>query len=247
MNRLMIIPAAGLGTRLASPLPKVLFKVNERPMIDYLFDLYKSIIDKFVIVLHPSFADEVRAYCNNHQVRVEFVIQMIPTGMLDAILLVRDTVEREQPEHIWITWCDQIGVQPRTVSALKNLTAQQPAAAMTFPTILRKQPYIHFVRNENDRIIGILQRREGDDMPEPGENDVGLFSLSLCTYLEQLTEFAQHEEVGIQTGERNFLPFIPWLSARKRVLTLDAVQVSESMGINSQQDVRNLAPHLNKL
>ena len=39
-NRTLIIPAAGLGSRLGLNLPKVLVPVDGRPMIDWLVELY---------------------------------------------------------------------------------------------------------------------------------------------------------------------------------------------------------------
>ena len=63
MEDLMIIPAAGRGTRLASDVPKVLFPVLGRPMLDYLLDRYAPHVGCFVVVVHPSFRAEVERYC----------------------------------------------------------------------------------------------------------------------------------------------------------------------------------------
>src|SRR4030095_4927536 len=82
-----LIPAAGRGSRLGASMPKVLFPVNGRPMIDYLLDLYAPVVDGFVLVVHPSAEGMVRAHCRARSTAVEYDVQTEPTGMLDAILI----------------------------------------------------------------------------------------------------------------------------------------------------------------
>ncbi len=48
-------------------------------------------------------------------------------------------------------------------------------------------------------------------MPDVGESDAGLFSLSRDAFLTQLPAYAVSLETGTGTGERNLLPFIPWI------------------------------------
>jgi bifunctional UDP-N-acetylglucosamine pyrophosphorylase / glucosamine-1-phosphate N-acetyltransferase len=74
MKRLMIIPAAGRVSRLNSDIPKVLFPVNGKPMIDYLFALYAPLVDKFIVVVQPSFEDEVRSHCANFPFDIEYAL-----------------------------------------------------------------------------------------------------------------------------------------------------------------------------
>ena len=80
-------------------------------------------------------------------------------------------------------------------------------AAMVMPSIVKSEPYIHLVRNEDGKIIDLLHRREGDHLPDPGESDMGLFSVSRSAYLELLPRFADEAVTGHATRERNFLPF----------------------------------------
>ena len=86
------------------------------------------------------------------------------------------------------------------------------------PTVMQPRPYIHLERDAEGRIIRVLHRREGDPMPEVGESDMGLFALSLATYLDRLPAYANQVEIGRTTGERNFLPFIPWLARTETIV-----------------------------
>jgi hypothetical protein len=162
--------------------------------------------------------------------------------MLDAILLARDALVADPPDRIWITWCDQIAMQPATVQRLREAAS---APALVMPTAMRREPYIHLARDAGGRIVRVLHRREGDAMPEEGETDAGLFSLSRAAYLDLLPQFAAAAlPEGAATRERNFLPFIPWLHARAEVRTFPCVSWIESVGVNTPADVALVAPHL---
>ncbi len=240
MSRVMIIPAAGAGSRLGSFLPKVLTLVNGRPMVDYLFDLYHENVDVFVLVVHPSFERLVREHCAGKPFRIEIEKQHSPTGMLDAILIPQEVVNSHHPQTVWITWCDQIAVHPETVRRLRILSDEDSEASLIFPTVKKVNPYTHLVRNAEGDILAILQRREGDPIPERGESEMGLFGLSLDAYLRLLPQFSRDLKQGAETRERNFLPFIPWLHGKGRVGTFPAKKAIEALGINTPEDLNHI-------
>jgi bifunctional N-acetylglucosamine-1-phosphate-uridyltransferase/glucosamine-1-phosphate-acetyltransferase GlmU-like protein len=246
VTRALIIPAAGVGSRLRSSGPKVLHPVHGRPMLDYLFARYGEDVQRIVLVVRPVDLAAVREACADAPVPCAFAVQTSPTGMLDAILLARDAIAADPPDRIWITWCDQIAIQPETVQRLRE--ASLPEIALAMPTATRREPYIHLARDPDGRIVRILQRREGDAMPDDGETDAGLFSLSRAAYLDLLPQFdAAALPDGAATRERNFLPFIPWLHTRAEVRTFPCVSWIESVGVNTPEDVALVAPHLPSL
>jgi bifunctional UDP-N-acetylglucosamine pyrophosphorylase / glucosamine-1-phosphate N-acetyltransferase len=74
-------------------------------------------------------------------------------------------------------------------------------------------------------------------MPEAGESDAGLFSLSRDACLDLLEAFAADPATGSATGERNFLPFIPWAAARGPVMTFPCTEAAEAVGVNTPEDL----------
>jgi bifunctional UDP-N-acetylglucosamine pyrophosphorylase/glucosamine-1-phosphate N-acetyltransferase len=244
VKRVLIIPAAGRGSRLNTTTPKVLFPVNGRPMVDYLLELYAPWVERTILIVHPSFAHAVEEHCSSRGFPIDFELQESPTGMLDAILTPWERVRALEPDSVWITWCDQVAVEPDTLQRLAAEEAAHPDAAVILPTLERREPYIHFQRDEQDRISGILHRREGDVMPEVGESDLGLFALSGDAYLNRLPAFAQANATGSATGERNFLPFIPWLRSRAPVHTFPAHNDMESVGVNDAADLALMENYL---
>lgn len=244
MKRLLIIPAAGMGMRLQSSVPKVLYPVGGRPALDYLLDLYEAVVDHTVLVLHPSFEPAVRRCVAGRVRQPEIVFQDPPSGMLPAMLLPRQRVATYEPAQVWVTWCDQVAVHPRTVERLAALSEGDPPAACTFPTVWKENPYIHFLRDEQGTITSVLQRREGDQLPPHGESDSGLFCFSREAYVELLAEFSATAPSGAHTGEANFLPFIPWVARRRSVRTFLLEHEMESVGINTLDDVRQVEGYL---
>jgi bifunctional N-acetylglucosamine-1-phosphate-uridyltransferase/glucosamine-1-phosphate-acetyltransferase GlmU-like protein len=231
MGRLLIVPAAGAGSRLGGDVPKILVPVAGRPMIDWLVDRYRPVAREIVVVAHPSFSGRLRG-------AFEVVEQHERTGMLDAVLLAAPVVARARPDEVWITWGDQVGVLPATIERLAAVMSETPRPAAALPTVRRTDPYIHFDRDASGRLSGLRQRREGDPMPPIGEGDMGLFALTRDAYERRLPEFADGIAPGRATGERNFVPFIPWLAARETVATFPCTDERESVGINTPEDLR---------
>jgi len=237
VSRALLVPAAGRGTRLGSPLPKVLTQVAGRAMIDYILDRYAAVTDAVVLIVDPVARRQITDHLSGRE--ITFAEQASPAGMLDAILCGRDAVLAGAPDRIWITWCDQVGISASTVETLARLDAESPEAAVIMPTVSQTPPYIHFDRDGTGRLVGVRQQREGDEMPPTGTSDAGLFSLSRRAFADLLPEYARAASRGRVTAEVNFLPFIPWVSTTAKVITFD-IAPGEARGINTPADLAEM-------
>ena len=244
-RRVLIIPAAGLGTRLHSPLPKLLVPVGGIPMMDRLLQLYADRISRTIIVTSPAARTIVEDHVK-HRGDVEVAVQEKPTGMLDAITIGAAGVGPDSADTVWITWCDQVGVHPRTVARLGQLGDESPSTPLIMPTVTKPNPYIHLERDSSGRIARVLHRREGDVMPEIGESDMGLFALSAEACFHLLPQFADEVVTGAGTGERNFLPFIPWVAQTRQVVTFPSEHPEEAIGVNTLEDLRAVEAYLRR-
>lgn len=248
MRRVLVIPAAGLGSRLKSDRPKALTLVNGRPMLDHVIERFRPVVNAIVVVAHPSFADRLREHLAStlgDRLPWRVVEQPSPTGMLDAILIAAPAVAAAKPDRVWIAWCDQAALLPQTIEKLAAVEHQSPPPDLVLPTVKVREPYTHLRRDASGRIDGALQRREGEQMPAEGESDSGLFALSAVAY-ERLKEFSDAARKGVGTGERNFLPFIPWLAARGNVETIECADPREAIGINTPEELAQIEAWLNE-
>lgn len=219
-------------------------------MIDHILDRYRRTVSRWVLVLHPSFEAQVREHLKESaaDLDVAYALQREPTGMLDAILLGAEAAAATKPDRVWITWCDQIGVHPQTVATLTRMSDEHPSAHVILPTVTQAEPYIHLVRDARGRISAVKQRREGDAMPQTGESDMGLFSLSRDAYFGALPQYGRDAGEATATRERNFLPFFPWLThLGHSVLTFPATHQLEAVGVNTPDDRRRLEAYLRDL
>lgn len=247
MSIVLIVPAAGIGSRLGSPLPKLLHPVAGLAMIDHLAALYRDRVARWFIVCRPTDEALVREHCERLRLPVELAQQASPTGMLDAVLVPLEAIRPLAPDLVWVTWCDQVAIHPLTVARLESTAMVSPRPALVFPTSLRPAPYVHFERDAARRITAVRHRREGDPMPEMGETDAGLFSLSREAYMAFLPAYAADAlPAGRASRERNLLPFIPWLQSRARIDTFPCVEPMESVGVNTPEELADVERYLQK-
>jgi bifunctional UDP-N-acetylglucosamine pyrophosphorylase/glucosamine-1-phosphate N-acetyltransferase len=244
--RLLLVPAAGLGSRLGAGAPKLLVPVAGRPMIGWLLELYRPHVERFAVVVHPSALEVTAGSLAKAPLPIDFFVQREPTGMLDAILIARPAVERHRPDRVWITWCDQVAIHPATLAHLAQEDRSSPAPALVLPTCRGASPYVHFERDSGGRITRVLHRREGDPMPDVGESDTGLFDLSRETFTDLLPQYAREVRPASATRERNFVPFVAWAAARTRVVTFPCTEPEEAIGVNTPQELERIETHLQR-
>ncbi|MEO5894714.1 MAG: NTP transferase domain-containing protein [Vicinamibacterales bacterium] len=232
-GRTLIIPAAGTGSRLGAAVPKALVPVCGVPMVVRLLNLYQSWVDNVVVVVSPAAREAIATVVG---AQATIAVQLHPTGMLDAILAAAPDVP-SRSTAVWITWCDQVAVEPATLARLAAHMAADPSVALVLPTVQRSNPYIHLQRDATNTITGVLHRREGNEMPEEGESDMGVFGVSGRAFRELLPAFSDATSESSVTRERNFLPFIPWLAAHGSAITFPATDPMEAVGVNTPEEL----------
>ena len=235
-----IIPAAGRGTRLGFDLPKILYPVGGRTILEWLIQLIAPICSRLIVVASPAGAQAISERLE-HLVpgKTEVAVQTQPRGMADAI---QSALPRLRTTHALVVWGDQAALKLESLDMCARLHENAGPLA-TVPTVIRKDPYIHLERDARNQVIRVLQAREGDTMPARGESDAGVFffrSIALGRLVAELHRGGTG--IGSQTGEINFLPVLP-LAARLPggLLTPRIMTEEESIGVNTPQDAEILA------
>jgi bifunctional N-acetylglucosamine-1-phosphate-uridyltransferase/glucosamine-1-phosphate-acetyltransferase GlmU-like protein len=235
-----IIPAAGRGTRLGFDLPKILFPVGGRTILEWLAQLLAPVCARVIVVASPEGAPVISQQLERLLPgQSEVAVQTEPKGMADAI---QSALPLLRTTHALIVWGDQAALKPESLDLCARLHENAGPLA-TVPTVIRDNPYIHFERDSGNRVTRVLQARERDVMPARGESDSGVFFFRSIALRRLLAEL-QHGGAGIgsQTAEFNFLPVLP-LAARLSggLLTPRIMTEEESIGVNSPQDAGILA------
>jgi len=241
-----VIPAAGKGSRLGVSLPKILYPLLGRPLLDWLLDILRPVCKHFIFVLSPSGQPVLEPLLEARLGETySVVIQEHPTGMGDAVLLSAAMVKTP---YTLVIWGDQVTLQPATVLACAAEHQARSNVVLTLPTVIKKNAYIHFERDVTGKITTVLQHRENEIHTEFGENDCGLFLFS-TTELFKVLAIAKQEGIGVgkSTGEFNLLQVIPSFETNyQTVLTVRLSDPFESLGINTPEEALLIADEMRR-
>ncbi|HEY4012227.1 MAG TPA: NTP transferase domain-containing protein [Polyangiaceae bacterium] len=230
-----VVPAAGLATRLGHDLPKILYPVAGRAILAWLLDLLDLRCARIVLVLSPAGFGVVPPVARGLATRSEIVcvVQESARGMGDAVLRAEAAVATT---NVLVVWGDQVTLRGQTLDRLCALHERRPDATLTLATVLRPEPYIHFGRDDEGRIVRVYQRREEAIPVDVGENDCGVFAFASRPLFERLRE-ADAAPLAVGARERNLLPLFPTLETHEgAVATLRLHDVEETLGVNTPED-----------
>jgi bifunctional N-acetylglucosamine-1-phosphate-uridyltransferase/glucosamine-1-phosphate-acetyltransferase GlmU-like protein len=236
----VLVAAAGRGTRLGFHKPKILYPVAGISILARLVQLFDCLCAAFVFVLSPdgkaAVLPEVELLLPE---RYKAAIQPSPEGMGDAVACGLSDVKTP---NVIVVWGDQVALRPSSIEFCMRLLQGRLLPAAVCPTVLRRQPYIHFERNADGEIVRVLQQREGDVMPPEGESDAGVFFFQTEALRRQMKELSDSDQArGKKTGEQNFLPVFRLLDAVPgQLVTARIMSHEEAVGVNSPADVEYL-------
>lgn len=251
MQRLtkLIIPAAGSGKRMNLPYPKTLFPVAGVPILGHILKAALPIADEAVVVVSPEGKRAVEDFLASGGFKhIRVTTQEKPIGMADAVELGVRALGSSRDCDYLVIWGDQVTVRRETIEATV-VHHRKTAASLTLPTTYRKSPYIHIRRDAKGMVVGVLEAREGDEMPEQGESDCGVFvargehlieglaQLRAAMYDRTAGKYNRLDGLPSTTGEFNFLPIITlWAQSGLLVEALLQAETLESVGVNTRED-----------
>jgi bifunctional UDP-N-acetylglucosamine pyrophosphorylase/glucosamine-1-phosphate N-acetyltransferase len=226
-----LIPAAGRGSRLGTDAPKILAPLAGQDTIwSILHAKLAPLVDHIHLVLSPDGA----AAFPPLPAQVSRSIQPVPLGMGDAIFGA--STAWKSFDAVLIVWGDQVFVSQETLRrALQTLSLPERHAVL--PVTRQPQPYVEYVF-EGTKLTQVLQSREGDQTAADGFSDVGTFLLGTAGLNDAWQLYMSGAPRGSATGEINFLPFLPFLSAQGWTMTpLEVADATEARGINTREDL----------
>jgi bifunctional UDP-N-acetylglucosamine pyrophosphorylase/glucosamine-1-phosphate N-acetyltransferase/UDP-N-acetylglucosamine pyrophosphorylase len=231
-----VVMAAGKGTRMKSELPKVLYPVCGKPMIEYVLDAMEKagIGQIFVVVGYRS--DLVRETLKFRK-NLVFVEQTEQLGTGHAVMVCRE----ELKQHTGLTMvvagdCPMIQVD----SIQKMFEAYTPAATPSciLGTAMKENPagLGRIVRNAVGEFISIVE--EKDATPEQKtikEVNMSYYIFHTPDLLEALTHLKTNN-----AQKEYYITDTPAVlkSQGKRVVALPVLKPIESLGINTVDEAK---------
>lgn len=231
---LLVMPAAGKGTRLDLPVPKPLVKIGEIPLFQYPLRGFPQA--DLALVIRPEHESQFRQALKETTQKVFFRFQPDPRGMAEAVARTLDL----WPSYgvVVVLWADLVWL---TRELGETLLSQflGGLSEMAVPAFQSAHPYVRLHCNEQLEIDSAVEAREGTGRPAAGWADLGVFFLrpSLKPLFEAYLE-NRGWGIGSQTGEKNFLPFLEYLYQQGRPAQLIPVSTAfDLVGINSREEL----------
>ena len=236
-----IVLAAGKGSRMKSELPKVLYPILNRPMIEYVLDaLEQAGIDKIFAVV--GYQSKLVQKALSHRRNLEFVEQTEQLGTGHAVMVCRDKLQSCNDAVMVVAGdCPMIQVD----SIQKMFTAYQDTAtgehaSCILGTAYKDNPFGlgRIVRDASGGFQAIVE--EKDALPEQKkitEVNMSYYVFHTPDLLDALTHLQTNN-----AQKEYYLTDAPAIlrSQGKRVLALPVLQPIESLGINTVEEAESV-------
>ena len=234
-----IVMAAGKGTRMKSELPKVLYPILERPMIEYVLDvLEQAEVDKTIVVV--GYRSELVRETLAHRRNLEFAEQTEQLGTGHAVMTCQEKLSLHK-ESVLVIAGDSPMVQVRSIQKLFEAydnEAAEKRPSCILGTAVKENPegLGRILRDEKGAFQGIIEDRDASpEQKKITEVNMSYYVFHTPDLLEALTHLrtdnAQKEYYITDT------PAI-MKSQGKRVIALPVLQPIESLGINTVEEAK---------
>lgn len=231
-----VIMAAGKGTRMKSELPKVLYPILGRPMIEYVLDaLEKAGIEKMVVVV--GYRSDLVRETLAHRKNIEYAEQTEQLGTGHAVMMCREQLQHHQgPVMVVAGDCPMIQVD----SIEKLFDAYRPDAppACILGTAKKDDPtgLGRIVRDTQGEFVGIVEEKDAT----PEQKAITEVNMSYYVFhTPELLDALNHLKTDNAQGEYYITDTPAVMKAQgKRVVALPVLKPIESLGINTVDEAK---------
>jgi bifunctional UDP-N-acetylglucosamine pyrophosphorylase/glucosamine-1-phosphate N-acetyltransferase/UDP-N-acetylglucosamine pyrophosphorylase len=230
-----VVMAAGKGPRMKSELPKVLFPILERPMIEYVLDtLEQAGVDKIIVVV--GYRSDLVRQTLAHRKKLEFVEQTEQLGTGHAVMTCHEKLSTHK-ESVIVLAGDSPMIQVDSIRKLFD-AYQNGSPSCILGTALKDNPagLGRILRDDAGEFQGIIEDKDATpEQKKITEVNMSYYVFHTPDLLEALTHLrtdnAQKEYYITDT------PAI-MKSQGKRVVALPVLKPIESLGINTVEEAK---------
>ena len=221
-----LILAAGKGTRMKTQLPKTLFPILKKPMIEYILDEVEKTSIKNTILVVGHQKELLMSTVGN---RVEYVSQDQQLGTAHAVLQAKEIL-KDKPGSTLIMLGDMPLVDQKTIEEI-IYSHESSKNDLTLVTTVFDNPtgYGRVLRDENDNLDGIIEELSAS-APQKAINEVntGIYAVNNKILFEAIDKI---EKDPIK-GEYYLTDIISLLVGKAKMGTYTIQDNSIVMGVN---------------
>lgn len=230
----IIVLAAGLGKRMKSDLPKVLHKILNKPMIEYVLDTLSFFLSARIIVVVGYQADKVTKILKDRN--VEIVIQKEQLGTGHAVAQTSKLLSDFEGD-ILVLCGDTPLLKSNTLERLICIH-KQSNATITILTATLSDPtgYGRIITDSSNYVCEIIEEKDTNQF-QKGINLVN--TGTYCFKSKKLFSALQKITNDNKQGEFYLTDVVRILKEEgEKIVALEAIDPIEVMGINTQDDLR---------
>lgn len=193
MSLSIIILAAGKGTRMKSPLPKVLHPLADKPMLQHVIDTSSELEPDQIIVVIGHGAEQVKRIIKTPN--IDYVIQHEQLGTGHAVQQCGDTIHKDN--DILVLYGDVPLISEQT---LRSVLDEESHPAINILSFIDTNPtgYGRIVRDDKEQVTGIVEEKDASEqIKKITECNSGIMSISgkhVSSLLSQLDNNNQQNE-----------------------------------------------------
>ncbi|HEY4242058.1 MAG TPA: bifunctional UDP-N-acetylglucosamine diphosphorylase/glucosamine-1-phosphate N-acetyltransferase GlmU [Kofleriaceae bacterium] len=234
---LVLIMAAGMGTRMRSDLPKVLHKVAGRPMVHWVVTAAREAGAERIVAILGHKADQVRAALDASfgAGTVEVALQTEQRGTGHAVQCALPAVTAESDDRIVVILTgDAPLLASERIAELVAACAASPAGMALLSTVPpRPMPYGRLVRDSAGKLLRIVEHADATPAERAiVDTNAGFYAIRLG-----------HLRAGLATlradnakGELYLTDLVAHAAARGGATGIDA-PFAEVAGVNDRVDL----------
>ncbi len=226
MNLEVIILAAGQGTRMQSPLPKVLHPVAGKPMLAHVVETAQQLRPAAIHVVAGHGAEQVQAELAGYELNWAIQEQQLGTG--HAVLQALPAVDPDN--KVLVLYGD---VPLTSAATLGNLAAQaESGPALLTARLADPSGYGRILRDNTGALLGVVEHKDASDSQQAiDEINTGLLAAPAKDLLQYLPVVGNANAQG-----EYYLPDVLSLAVAdgKTVASCLAESELEIMGVNDR-------------
>lgn len=232
----IVVIAAGKGTRMRSPLAKVLHPLAGRPLVVHVLEVARALAPQRLVVVVGHQAEAVRQACAPYGVTC--VVQEPQLGTGHAVAQAEPVLAAFAGD-ILVLYGDVPLLRPATVQALWDEHRRQ-RATVTVLTARLDDPtgYGRILRDTQGRIIGIVEERDASETQRAvREINSGVYCLQASFLFPALRRIGRQNAQGEQ-----YLTDVVTVAVaeHRRVAHVMVADAHEVLGVNTHAELAYL-------